>query len=393
MIGSKSNIFNDVRIWVEDDITRGHVVFDSSGPSLVIESGEVLERNIHDVYYELNNGISIDENGELCHTQLQNPVIVRLTPKFITSKSYHRDVTELPDDIHPPSSNGWYGRMIRGKKDVLYIIQELKDIDDFWMTVFDPDSNTVLECHLVQRYEIEVLRLIDSLEHFTMRLQDFAEGSHAEIRARVVRVLDDTSLSWKDIHFLSRGWPIPVISRGKTSRETLTRLFSINEYSENTREEVLAFLAWTVKESIPTSNLVSFVENLERMPTFRSLLINHLKMLIDKEPIPSYVMLASLAAKGEYSRGLSIQDMQSQRPHMILRHKVQEMAPDWQAEAIQIVKALDNSDKLSLVLPKSKKTHSTERMRFLMSTMGFSLRAHIQPMNIGLHSMMHLGET
>ena len=392
MTESKSSIFNNIRIWVGDDSTRGRIVFESLGPFLIIESGELLDRNRQDVFYKFDYEIATDENGDQFFTQLQNSVIIQLTPILVITRPYNKTATELPDDIHPHSSNGWYGRMIRGKEDALYIVQELKNKDLFWMTVLDPDSNTILECHEVQRYEIEVLHLVDDFEHFNSRLRFFGEGTHEEMRERVMRLLDETTLSWKDIDTLSRGWPIPIISRGKTSRETLTKLFPINEYPEDTREEVLAFLTWTVKETLPRGNLVSFLDSLGGMPTFRALLVYHLRMLVDNEPIPSYLMLASFAATGGYSRNLSIQEMQSQKPNVILRYKVEEMAPDWQAEAIQIVKTLDDSDEISLVLPKSKRTRSTERRRFLMSTMGFSLRAYIQPKNVRLQNIVHLGE-
>jgi len=388
---SISDIFNNVRIWKGNDTSRGHVIFDSLGPSLIIESEELLDNSRQDVYYELNHEVVIDENGEQSSTQLRDPVIIRLTPKSVITRSYNRYATELPGDMHPPSSNGWYGRMIRGNRDALYIIQELKDKKQFWITVLDPDNNTILECYLVQRYEIEVLLLVDSLEHFDNRVRFFGEGIHEEMRERVIELLDETSLSWEDIHILSNGMNIPIISRGRTSRETLNKLFPISEYPEDIREEILAFLTWTVKKTLPKENLVDFVESLRGMPTFRTLLVYHLRMLIDNEPVPSYLKLATFAATGAYSRSLSIQEMQSQRPHQILRYKVREMAPAWQTEALQILKTINDSDEISLVLPKSRKTRSAERRRFLMATMGFGLRAHVQQMNIGLNNIVYLG--
>ncbi|MDF1537750.1 MAG: hypothetical protein P1Q69_02485 [Candidatus Thorarchaeota archaeon] len=391
MTESKSNDFNTIRVWVGDDTTRGRVEFDALGPYLIIESGNILGRNRQDVFYEVNHEIETDENGEQFSTQLHDSVIVQLTPTLVTTRPYNRSATEIPDDIYPPSSSGWYGRMVRGDKSALYIVQKLEGNDKFWMTVLDPDTSIILECHLIHRYEIEALHLVDSFEHFNTRVRFFGEGTHEEMKERVMKLLDETELSWEDIHILSRGMNIPIISRGRTSRETLIKLFPTSAYPENTREEVLAFLTWTAKKAYPRENLVDFVENLRGMPTFRSLSVHHLRMLIDSKPIPSYLKLATFAATDEYSHGQSIQERQSQRPHQILRYKVREMAPDWQTESIQVLKSLDNREEISLVLPESKRARLTERTRFLMSTMGFSLRAYVQPMNVGLQNIVFLG--
>ncbi|MFW9847790.1 MAG: hypothetical protein ACFFF4_01545 [Candidatus Thorarchaeota archaeon] len=380
---------DNIRIWVGDEIVRGRIVFDSLGASLISQSGKLLERNRQDVFYAFDYEILIDENGKQVCAQLHKPVIIKYAPRIVITRPYNRTATELSGDIHPPSSKGWYGRMIRGKENALYIIQELKDKDLFWITVLDSDSNAILESHIVERYEIEVLQLLDSFEHFNIRMRLFDQDTRRETRKRIMKILDETTLSWEEIYTLSEGYILPTSRRGRNSRETLSTMFPINAYPEDVREEILAFLTWTVKETIPERNLVRFVDSLEGMPTFRALMVYHLRMLVDNEPIPPYLRMASYAAQGLYRYSPFVQEMQSQKPDVILRYKVLEMAPNWQAEAIQVAKSLDSKE-ISLVLPKSKRTRSTERGRFLMSTMGFSLRTHIQPMNIGLQNVVYL---
>ena len=133
------------------------------------------------------------------------------------------------------------------------------------------------------------------------------------------------------------------------------------------------------------------MESLGGMPTFRALLVHHLRILLDGKSVPPYSALAWSAARGDGIPRLAIEEAQLQKPNVIFRYKVFEKAPNWQAEAVPILKNLDSRDELELVLPKSERTLSTNRRRFLMWTMGFSLREYVHPMNVGLRNIVYLG--
>ena len=205
----RADILDNIHIWVGDEITRGRIVFDSLEPSLISDLGKRLGKNRQDVFYKFDYEIKTDKNGTQFYTKLQNSVIIQLNPKLVITRSYSENAVELLGDIHPPSSKGWYGRMIRGTRDVIYIIQELRNGNQFWMTILDPDDKTVLECHSVQRYEIDILHLVDIFEHFDSLVRFFGEGTYPDVRERILKVLDETTLSWQDIYNLSHGMGIP----------------------------------------------------------------------------------------------------------------------------------------------------------------------------------------
>jgi hypothetical protein len=332
----------------------------------------------------------IDENGNSLIRELSNPELIKLSPIIQTNRPYLQNFLEKTGDIYPPSSNGWYGRLIRGKEYSTYIVQEIIDSQQFWLTILDSTCK-IMESHRIHQYETEILRMQGAWEQFADVLQFYDEKIRTLRKREVLDILEEPSLTWKELSDLTSDMPLPVITRGNSVRNTLQSLVPIEAYGEEYAEEILAFLAWTVRREIPDDDLVDFVESIGLLSIFRSLYVNHLKLVIDNKPIPSYLRLVRQAVQEGIKNGKSIEEEEARKSYVRLLFKMEKLAPDWRKDAIEIAKELSTSKNISLTLPRIRKTHKNMRMRFLMQIMGFSIRAYVQPDRVGLRNLVYLG--
>ncbi|MFW9956340.1 MAG: hypothetical protein ACFFD3_17490 [Candidatus Thorarchaeota archaeon] len=371
---------------------RGKLTFNTENPLVFLESGVRLDDYSLDSTYDMRNELLIDGHQSKYKRDLLEFVKIRIYPFVKVIRPYSIDGVEKKGDVYPPSSNGWYGRMARAVNKGIYFIQEVVDRDYYWMTIVNPIDGSIMESHSIKPYELEILRMEDSWMKFNeiqeCRGRDFGE----KFKSKLMKLLDETELSWDEISKLAHGTPIPIIQRGSTVRETLTKLVPISAYTEDSRDEILAFLAWVAKGENLDEDVVEFVERIGFLPHFRSLLINHLKILYDNKPTPQYLdLIKSAASESPNWSSFSVDETQSMRPHAILRYRIFELAPNWYKDAIEMAKGFNESREIILSLSHSSISNDSQRQRLLISTMGFSPRAYVRPHSVGLQNLVYIG--
>jgi hypothetical protein len=300
-----------------------------------------------------------------------------------------------PENIFPPSSGGFYGRMVSGSELAIYIIQEIENDPRFWLTIIDSEYDTVYEAHTINPYEIGVLKMIDDAEFDSMKLDKIAGKNKAVLWERLMGVLDEPSPSWEEILLLKEDVIIPNLTVGKTARETLEQLVP-DSFPEDIRTQIMIFLAIAVKRKIPSEDPVSYFSELSVFPLLRALLIINTQCILDETKQPPYAKLMALAARKELRTPKRIQqETLEDQSWIAFWNKVAEMFPDWKNIAIRYAQKLNKSGKIVLRLPVSKSEASKSRKlwkdRLGMMSEGLLIRAISEPRAFGLRQMVYLG--
>ncbi|MCK5150523.1 MAG: hypothetical protein KAQ65_01730 [Candidatus Thorarchaeota archaeon] len=384
------------KVWLPDgSIVSANLVY-RDRPILILESGEEIVDDKSEITYEMTHEFIVDEKSETRQVPLSKPVRVYLTPRISVTRKYSKDAKEDDLDIYPPSSNGFYGRLVRGKTDALYILNKLVDDSIYWLTIIQTGTNNIYESHRIKPYEIDVIRLKTYSEHFHELISSLYSGKDSDaIQNEILGVIDTVELTWSDIHKITGGLVPPNFTRTKNNREILKQLVPIDKFVEDTQEEVLAFLIWTAKDLMPQNELVEFADQTYVLPLFRALFLSHLRFILDEKAPPSYSKIIDevLVSKVKTTPILREERLKWNLAAK-LRYQLQDITPDWQSELIEIVQSLNKSNEIITVYPipkSSAKNHRAQRTRLLMWDLGLRLKAHIRPRSIGLREIVYVG--
>lgn len=381
-------------------------VFSSSGErsELVISSDEVLIRSItgevihagsSDEYFTTRVSIVVGEDGRSQVDPLDQKTEVSLRPKLIARKPYSRGMGQMPDPFWPPSTGGWYGRVLGGEEEAIFTVQPVRNNQNYWLTISDSNSDTIYESHMIQNYEGGVLELQEEWELNRSMNRYFGQEDPERARENALRMLKGSPPPWEEIVELTKGVVIPDLQIGSDMRESLEPLIPLS-FPSDVREELMAFLVWTTKREIPKVDPVDFFGGLNATPTLRALIMGHIQCVIDGVEPPQYVRLMNLAEK----RQLELPDRPSptlaeKTPWLLFWDKVCALFPSWYGRVRKFIVDLDHSDKVANSLPvsRSKAKRSTKAWinRFALLCSGVQLRAHIKTHAIGLHTMAYFG--
>lgn len=364
-------------------------------PVLILESGEEIVDDKNEITYEMTHEWIVDEKGETKQVPLSRPVRVYLTPYFTTTRKYSQEAIEDELDIYPPSSHGFYGRLVRGEIDVLYCASKIVESSNFWLVIKNPTTQEIHESHQIQHYEFDALRLKKYYEIFDELLEAFSPSNPTDIINNIVSPIDNERLSWEDISNLTKGMNIPSNLKRGTARSVLEQLIPIQKFPIDKQDEILAFLFWVAKDQIPEIDIIEFLDTLHILDTFRSLYAHHLRFKIEKIQPPSYIrIIHDITSTELVSADSDLEERLRWKPDFLLRRKVQALSPDWQAEIAKILHTLNNTRRITTILPipkSSKKSQTVQRSRLIMYDMGLHLRAHVRTISIGLRELIYIG--
>jgi hypothetical protein len=282
-------------------------VFSSSGErsELVISADEVLIRSVtgevihassSDEYFTAKVSIVVGEDGRSQVDSLDQKTEVSLRPKLMTRKPYSRGMGQMPDPFWPPSTGGWYGRVLGGEEEAIFTVQPVRNSQNYWLTISDSYSDTIYESHMIQNYECGVLELQEEWELNRSMNRFFGQEDPERARENALRMLKGSPPPWEEIVELTKGVVIPDLQIGNDMRESLEPLIPIS-FPSDVREELMAFLGWTTNREIPKVDPVDFFGGLNATPTLRALIMGHIQCIIDGVEPPQYVRLMNLAEK------------------------------------------------------------------------------------------------
>ncbi len=384
-----------VILWHKPDVYEiGQIKFRRDDVILELESGKNISgRSFSDIYYEPRNKMVLNEKGQSMIVGLESRIKIQLKPTFIVSHPYTNQGGQFVEDVFPPSTNGFYGRLQAGKNEALYTVQRIEDSEQFWLTITNPVTNQIYETQMIQPYEAEALSLIE--DRIRRILYGESSGDSEKRRDEILSILDSSSPSWQELEVLLRDVSIPNLHLGTTMRDTLSQIVPPT-YPPEIREELMAFLAYVVRDEIPKDDPMTYLYRFSSMIILEDLLSNHLTHVIDETEWPPYVRLMTLAARGQLEAPKrAISDWIMKSPWFLFNEKCVEMRPNWLSIAVSSAKTLNDTKRIVVGLPTTKsaakKSKASWKKRFAEISYGLRIRGHIDSTSLSLIELVYLG--
>ncbi|MHA1636604.1 MAG: hypothetical protein ACTSUO_07530 [Candidatus Thorarchaeota archaeon] len=386
----------DIIVQTQDgSISQGTLILKNEDIWLELKDEELIPIDTNGISYKQTDSIVIDSTGQRSTHELKVPLQIRMKPIVYEYRPYSPNLPEqYEENIYPYSTSGWYGRMFLGGIRCLYIIQEVKDVDLYWLLIIDPKTGTVFHRHIIQPYELMPFKIKTGWELKEKRIRELGSSNPSEVRTKWLDLLDEPALTWSELNSIVEGIRISVLRRGETIRTTLERFVPL-EYPSHVREEMMLFLAWITREkNLPKEDPVEFFDNLFPLPIARSLLMGYFQYLLDNEDPPNYLKLMKMATLGTLREPILRIDETSEK-YNIFWALTMELLSDWRGEIIEHIKQLIQSESITICLPVTKldaqKSVTAWRTRLGMLSLGVMLRTHIRPETLGLKYLLYLG--
>lgn len=383
-----------VKVWLTPEVYEmGHMKFSLDDVIIELESGRHLSgRATKDVFYETNSQMFLNEKGQSIIVPIKSQVKIQLKPIFMVCHPYTNQGGQLVEDVFPPSTFGFYGRLQAGKSEALYIVQKIETSERYWLTITNPNTGQIYETQMIQPYEAEALELIEDRIRRTL-YQSLVDRE--EKRDDILSILDTPSPSWQELAVLIKEVSIPNLHLGNTMRETFSQIVPAS-YPTEIREELMAFLAYVVKSKIPDDDPMTYLYRFSSMTILDNLLSNHLTHVFDKTEWPPYVRLMILAARGQLEAPKrAISDWIMNSPWFLFSAKCGEMRPKWLSIAVNSAKTLNDANRIVVGLPTTKsaakKSKASWKKRFAEISYGLRIRGHIDSTTLGLIELVYLG--
>ncbi|MFW9845306.1 MAG: hypothetical protein ACFFD6_01045 [Candidatus Thorarchaeota archaeon] len=371
----------------------GLIKYTPRGPVLLTETMSKLSTGF--TSFETDSVIIVDSRGRSTAQPLIQRAKIKVKPFLVIRRTYAVGLSQTLEQIWPPSTEGWYGRLTNGIEEAIFTIQQISDDSRYWLTVSDPLTNQIYEFHYIQQYEANALIMQEGSE-FDNQI-NLATGPTDKEAARneILSILDESPPTLTQITRLTTNLVIPDIKIGKTMRETLDKLVP-RSFPSDIREEMMAFLAWVIRDKLPDDDPVDFFTRLLPTPIFRSLVMGHTKCLIEKVTPPPYLRLMIMAEKGKQELlRIAAPESLEKEPWSLAWYGITERMPDWREQATKLALDLNESKKISTGLPitrsRAQRNRSAWINRFIMLSSGLSLRANVMIEALGLRQIAYLG--
>lgn len=385
-----------VKVWTAaEECETGVIRYGLDEVNIELESGRIVsDNNSGDVLFEVQNTISLDEKGRSVVEPIKSRLKVRLKPVLIIRHPYTDFGGQVVEDIFPPSTSGFFGRLLSGKSESIYFIQKVENSKQFWLTITDSLTSRIYETHLIQPYEAEALSLVDD---WRIRQILFSDSSAKRERTRdeVLSVLDTPAPSWQELSKIIGDVSIPNLHIGITMRDTFNQIVPTT-FPKAIREELMAFLAYIVKSKIPKDDPLTYSSRFSSTTILESLVLGHLMHLIDKTEWPPYVKLMILAARGQLEAPKrAVSDLILNSPWRLYCQKCYELLPSWLNIAVNSAKTLSESGRIVLGVPTTKsaamRSRTSWKKRFAEISHNLRVRGYIDSSALGLVELVYLG--
>lgn len=385
-----------VKIRTREGNCNGTVKIDSKGMSLIFDSGQVLSvSEKQDITYEMKVQVLPEVKGEPIVIPLSSPIRVFYKPFVQKYRMYNPRGGQYIEDIFPPSSSGFYGRMKSGKLQFLYIIQEIENDSRYWLTIADPISSQIHEAHFISHYEAESLSLISNQEFRHLWYETIWSTIPSSERNEILSILDGPSVSWKELTKLLRDINIPNLKLGETMRDTLSHLLP-PEFPIEVQEQLMLFFALILKKDIPNEDPINYLYKFWSFPMVGALLEAHLMCLADESDWPPYLKLLTLASRKNLTvpkRAIDSEILDS--PWLIFWQKTMELAPNWFNIAADVVKELNDRGDIISALPiteaAARKSLDSWKKRLAILMYEIRIVGRINAQSLGLTELVYLG--
>lgn len=370
-----------VNVWINsEEVQKGILRIKYDDVIIVLESGNVISsKSATNISYSI-----IDDPRIAQYRILLNPVLA-------ISHFYAADIGQVSEDIFPPSSGGFYGRLRAGKDKAMFFVQGILNDERFWLIIGDSQTGRIFETQIIHPYEAETLKLLDNSEIGELWDRYVWSDKGKFLNKEILRILDEHSPSWEVISKLVEEVTITSLERGKTVRETLTQLVP-DSFSDPTREQLMAFLALVMTDRIKMDDLVDPSSYIYAAPMISALLQGHLRCKVDNVTWPPYLELILQSSRGQLEQPKRTLAEVSDR---FLWQKMIESFPNWFGTAISSAQELNESSRFHPRLPVTKsqamRSRKLWKKRLASITYGLKIRGHVNPYAIGLTELVYIG--
>ncbi|MFX1272087.1 MAG: hypothetical protein ACFFAX_10395 [Promethearchaeota archaeon] len=337
--------------------------------------------------------IIVDHRGIREKRKLLTPAEVVIAPISRKQMQYILDGSR-PEPLYPPSSQGWFSRVVDGGRRAIFLLHDLAGNDGFWLSIVDTRNNEYLEAHTILPFEKGVLDVSDeTAEHESMFVK-LSESTRAEVESWMNSILDGPPPEWNELAQITSDVYVPGLTIGENMRDTLELLVP-RIYRPEIRNQVLAFLGAIVKGHHPDEDPVTYFEKFHSKQVLRNLLMGHLYCDVNDEIPPSYVRImqeGALQRLGSPDRAVS--ETWSDPWHQTY-YKVMDGFPKLFDTAVKYSAKLNAAKRITLGLPipESQAAKSKKKWieRFKLMAVGIMLRAQLRPNSVGLKRIAYTG--
>lgn len=381
------------KVWISPEVFEmGVIKFIQNDVVAESASGKIVAGKESDIYYEPKTRIRINEIGESVSERYDSQISVRLKPILIIKHPYADHGFQFIEDVFPPSTGGFYGRLQAGKSDALYIIQPIMNSERYWLTITNLQTGNIFETHVIHSYEAEALSLS---EDRMSALYSNSSTNRNEMKKEILSILDSPSPSWLELDNILADVSIPNLQLGTTMRDTLDHIVPVS-FPTQIREELMVFLAYVIRSKIPKEDPMKYLYKFSSMVVLEDLLSNHLMHVLDGTKWPPYVKMMILSERGQLEAPKrAVSDWIINSPWLLFSQKCAEMRPNWLDIAISSAKTLTDSNKvvigLSTTASATKRSRPRWKKRFAEITQGLRVRGDINSISLGLIELVYLG--
>ncbi|MBE0526988.1 hypothetical protein E4H12_07845 [Candidatus Thorarchaeota archaeon] len=375
---------------------KGHILVDKRGISIVLDTGRSYARDslmeiVYSSDYEI---VPTTTEGISRYIPQERKDRISLNPQAIQIRPFAPYIGQVVEDIYPPSTHGFYGRMKQGHKESIYIIQDIIDNPMKWLTIGNPESGVVYESHMIKPYEAEALRLFDHA--YTQRLlyRDISREKN-DSKKQIMEKLESSSPSWDEISRIVTDVSFPNLSLKDSTHDTLSQLVP-DSFPEMVREQLIAFLSFVTMNEIPDIDPVDLNFGLLSVPLLGSLIRGHIRCMVDGVVWPPYVKLMALAARGQLGAPKrAVSDDLKDIPWMLFWQKCAELFPNWLYYSIKSANELNETNRIFVGLPITKSAAKRNKIawkkRFASSIYDFRILGRVNTKSLGLTELVYLG--
>ncbi|NHI90481.1 MAG: hypothetical protein EAX87_13245, partial [Candidatus Thorarchaeota archaeon] len=378
-----------------DEFEVGVIRYDTNDVTIELESGEIFSgKKSGNTIFDVMERISLDNESRSIAKPIEENVEVLLKPTLVIHHPYTESGGQIVEDVFPPSTSGFYGRLLNGRSEALYFVQKVKNSNQFWLTITSPRTSKIFENLLIQPYEAEAISLIDDYRIKRISPAE-SEAKRTTDRNDILSVLDSPAPTWQELSMLVKDVSIPSLQMGKTMRETLTQVVPAS-FPDSIRDELMAFLAYVIQNTLPREDPLTYLARFSSTTVLESLIQGHLMHLTDKTDWPSYVKLMILAARGHLeSPKRAVSDSILSAPWFVYVHKCAELLPSWLNIAVKSARNLNESKRLILGLPTTRsaarRARTAWKRRFAEMSYDLMARGYVDTSALGLVELVYLG--
>ncbi|MFW9792815.1 MAG: hypothetical protein ACFFEE_00820 [Candidatus Thorarchaeota archaeon] len=373
-----------VNVWIDsEEVQRGVLRVNEDDVLIVLKSRKVISgKSSTNIFYSL-----VDDSMHSRFKIIFNPVLVK-------THFYAADIGQVAEDIFPPSSDGFYGRLRAGKDKAVFIIQNILNDTRRWLIIGDSQTGKIFETHTIQPYEAEALKLFDDQEITDLWDREVWADKEELLKKEIADILDEPSLSWEMISKLVGEVPITELERGETVRETFSQLVP-NSFPEPIRDQLMAFLASIMMDKIKMDDLINQSSTIYASPMFGILMRGHFRCKVDKVKWSPYLEIIQQFSRGQLEQPSRTPSELIDSSWRLLWAKMVATFPNWFGNAIVSARELNKSNKfhprLPVTISQARRSRKLWKKRLAAMTYGLQVRGHVNPHVIGLTELVYIG--